>query len=271
MKLITLLEKYDIYNDLNSKFPDMVKLSEEIEVIPWRDEFNIADKNPEVIENIEFLRILLHNNMISSEEYEKQLKKVSTGYASKTLGMAFIDKKQVSFRSPAPHPGIVLHELGHIYFGVNDLLWNASYGGGETLFYLALKGFPITEGHIRRYHAILEQIYENTDEVHRKIADAIAPNIEVYPHLFPVCLHAGYIPDLDVHSAHEFFEFFNDLKSEKWEKVPVLQHHLFSFFQNLVDGLKYNDPHWSNYAKWLGLTSSPRNTIKNTERKQQRR
>lgn len=252
MKLITLLEKYDIYDDLNSKFPDMVKLSEEIEVIPWRDEFNIADKNPEVIENIEFLNMLFHNNMISPEEYEKQLKKISTGYASKTLGMAFIDKKQVSFRSPSPHPGIVLHELGHIYFGVNDLLWNASYGGGEILFYLALKGFPITEGHIRRYHAILEQIYKNPDEVHRKIADAIAPNIKVYPHLFPICLHAGYIPDFDVRSAHEFY---NDLRSKKWEKVPVLQHHLFSFFQNLVDGLKYNDPHWFNYAKWLGLTS----------------
>lgn len=249
--LSELLKKYPFYYALKNKFPKMLFLANEIKIIPWEENFNLFDKNPEIIDTIEFLDILLKNNIITSEKYAEYLKNVSKGYASKTMGIAFINKKQVSFRSQSPHPDIVLHELGHIYFEVNDLLWNASYGGGETLFHLALKEkYTITEHHIRNYHSLLEQTFKNSEKIHKLITDTIAPKINVYPHLFTICLFAGYIPYFDTQLA---YEFFNDLKSEKWSTIPVDQNHLFSFFQNLIDGLIYRDSTWVFFAKLIGI------------------
>lgn len=251
MKLSEIIGKYDFYPSLQKKFPSMANLAEEVEVIPWRDEFNVADKNPEVIEALEFLDMLLKNGMITEEQYIEQSRKVATSYASKTMGMAFIKDRKISFREAVPKPAIVLHELGHVYFQVHDILWNASYGGGEILLHLALNNrYYITEGHIRRYHALLEKTYEDPEGVHKLITDAIAPRLDVYPHLFTICLFAGYIPDFEARTA---FEFWDDLKSEKWGTIPVEQHHLFAFMQNLVEGLKYDDPAWVNFAEWLGI------------------
>lgn len=254
MTLLELLKRYEIFNVLKSKFPGMIDRAGEINVIPWNKEFNVADRNPEVIETIEFLDILLKNGMITEQDYTEQVRRISTGYASKTLAIAFIGRKEVSFRSEVPDQNVVLHELGHIYFNVNDLIWSASYGGGEILFHLALKEkYNITEKNIRRYHTLLKQIYENAEEVHRVITDSIAHRLDVYPHLFTICIFAGYIPDI---GAHITPEISNDLKSEEWAQVPVMQHHLFSFFQNMMDGLKYRDSIWVSFAKWLKIIMS---------------
>ncbi|MEM5777606.1 MAG: hypothetical protein QXJ06_04135, partial [Candidatus Aenigmatarchaeota archaeon] len=194
--LIDFLNKHSQVEKLKEKFPDMVEFSKTVEVIPWRKEFEIKDKNPEVIDSIEFLDLLFKNKMISPEQYQQQLNKVVKGFASKTVAISFIEEKQVSFRSAVPDLDTILHELGHVYFEVNDLIWNASYGGGEILFHLALQDkYKINEGHIRRYHAYLIQTFESPDLIHKKIAETIAPKIKVYPHLFPICLFEGYIPE----------------------------------------------------------------------------
>lgn len=249
--LSEILDRLEIKTALNEKFPGMSAFAGEVEVIPWQDDFNVADKNPEVIETIEFLDMLLKNSMITEEQYKEQSRKISTSYSSKTMGLAWIDTKKVSFRDAVPKPYIVLHELGHIYFQANDILWNSSYGGGEILLWLALEDrYDITEGHIRRFHGLIEQIYEDPEGVHEIITGAIAPKLDVYPHLFPVCLFAGYMPEFDYKDAHDFFD---DLKSPKWADIPVEQRQLFTFFQNLTDGLKYNDSFWVSFAGWLGI------------------
>jgi hypothetical protein len=251
MYLSGLLKKHQIYQKLKEKFPGMAEFAKKVLIIPWSDDFNIRDKNPEVIETIQFLDILLQNKLITQDEYRKQIKKISSGYAARTVGISFMDKKQVSFRDSVPDSTVVLHELGHIYFQVNDLFWNASYGGGEILLWLALKDkYNITENHIRHFHHIIEGIYEDTENTHRLIANTIAPKLNVYPHLYPICLFAGYMPDFDNSIT---FDFYNDLQSEKWNTLTVDKHHLFSFIQNLTEGLKYNDSFWVSFAKWLKI------------------
>lgn len=165
------------------------------------------------------------------------------------MAIAFIEKRQVSFRDPEPSSNIVLHELGHIYFQVNDLFWSTRYGGGEILLHLALNNrYHITEEHIRRYHGYLEQVYENPEGIHRVIANTIAPHLGVFPHLFPICLSAGYIPDFDIQGSSELLD---DLKSTGWAEIEVRKNHLFSFFQYMTEGLKYADSFWIKYAEWL--------------------
>lgn len=250
--LDSLLIKYPQVERLKSKFPDMYEFSKSVEIIPWQEEFGIRDKNPEVIDAIEFLDILYKNNMISSEQYKQKLGEISKGFASKTLAVSFIKEKQVSFRTEAPKFDVVLHELGHIYFEVNDFIWNSIYGGGEVLLHFALQDrYKISEGHIRRYHAYLMQIFEVPEFIHNKIVETIAPKIGVYPHLFPICLFGGYIPELP--DEIDNFEIFNDFNSPEWQKYYVTQSHLFAFFQNLISGLCYKDSLSVQYAKWLGI------------------
>ncbi|MCS7215778.1 MAG: hypothetical protein NZ826_06475, partial [Thermodesulfovibrio sp.] len=220
----------------------------EIEIIPWTSEFAIADHNPEIINSIQNLEKLLAQGKISKEKFNQEIEKLK-GYSSKTLAIAFNKLKKVSFREMPPSPLIAIHELGHVYFQVNDLLWNAIYGGGEILLWLALKNrFHVTEKNIKFYLNLLKNVYLNPEQVHKFITRKIANKIKVYPHLLPICLFAGFIPSI---SSLEVLTL--DLSSEEWKNVPVNDSHLFEFFQNLVSGLQYNDVIWINYAKWLGL------------------
>lgn len=255
MRLIELLKNYEIFTKLQEKFPGMAEFAEQVEIIPWEEKFNVLDKNPEVIDTIEFLDMLLQNKLISKSDHHKQLQKVVKNYASKTLGMAWIAEKKVSFRTELPKPYVVLHELGHIYFEANDLFWNASYGGGETLMWLALNdSFTITEGHIRRFHELVKMTYEDSEAVHNFIVERIAPKLDVYPHLFTICLFSACIPDVETDDHENFNRLMcGDLKSEEWAKIKVLSHHIFLFFQDLISGLQYNDSFSIYFAKLLEI------------------
>lgn len=165
----------------------MAQAAEEVEVIGWKDDFNIEQR---------------------------------------TLGIAFIGEKKVSFRSTTVD--IVLHELGHIYFDIGDLAWNSVYGGGEILLLLGLQNrFYVTEDHIRRYHSLVESTLEKPENAHRVITTSIAPKIGVFPHLFPISLYGGVIPH---NMEKEAYGMCGDLQSPKWGEIQVTKDHLFSFF-----------------------------------------
>lgn len=254
MKLIELIQQNPSqeYLLLKEKFPTLYKLTYEIEIIPWQEEYAIADRNPDELDIIESLESLLEKNQISFEEFQTRRQKLNN-YVSKTLAIAFIDTKQISFREKSPPAWLVIHELGHVYFKVNDLIWNATLGGGEVLLWLSLKNkYKITEQHIHRYHRLLKQTFKNPELVHRYIVKRIAPKINVYPHLFPICLYAGTLP-LSFNNKIIDEIFANNLLSSHWKEINITPAHLFSFFQNLIAGLQYQDPYSITYAYWLKI------------------
>jgi len=222
------------------KFPDFVEFSKEIEVIPWQEEFEIGDLNPEVVDFIEFLDRLLQMQAISREEYEREIGKLPS-YASRTEGVAFIEEKVVSFRSPNPEEHVVVHEIGHCYFRENDRVWSASYGGGESLFWLILrKGLPLNELSIFQYHSWLRRTLEGqVEEVAKEIVRKLSKlNLPVFPHIYTYQLWAGTLGiDAGKIPGHLLF----DLENPEWEKVEVSREGLMSFFANLIVGASLND------------------------------
>ncbi|MEN3039791.1 MAG: hypothetical protein ABDI07_11720, partial [Candidatus Kryptonium sp.] len=104
MTLYEFIKRYErgdyaeLLNKFKFKFPSMFELTREIEVIPWQPDFAIADKNPEVINQLEFYEFLLKNNIITEEDYKKQTEKLGRQYSSRTEAVSFIQTKQVSFR-----------------------------------------------------------------------------------------------------------------------------------------------------------------------------
>ncbi|MEM4620858.1 MAG: hypothetical protein QW607_11680 [Desulfurococcaceae archaeon] len=161
---------------LKKHFPQMLEFSKKVPVFPWKEEYNIADHNPEVIENLKALENLLSSGAISEEEYLAKSKELfqDRKYASRTEGIAFIEEGFVSFRDENPKIGIILHELGHIYFQEPDIYWNAVYGGGEILFWLALNGsFKISEEHIRRHMEYLKRAYTEPEVLGKELTSLI--------------------------------------------------------------------------------------------------
>jgi hypothetical protein len=222
------------------KFPDFVEFSREIEVIPWQEEFEIGDLNPEVVDFIEFLDRLLQMQAISREEYEREIGKLPS-YASRTEGVAFIEEKTVSFRSPNPEEHVVVHEIGHCYFRENDRIWSASYGGGESLFWLILrKGLPLNELSIFQYHSWLRRTLEGqVEEVAKEIVRKLSKlNLPVFPHIYTYQLWAGTL-GIDARKIPGHLLF--DLENPEWEKVEVSREGLMSFFANLIVGASLND------------------------------
>jgi len=160
MKAYEYLVRCPSFPLIQKKFPDFVEFSKSVDVVPWADEYAIADKNPEVIDFLEFLEKLLEMRAISQEEYERETAKLPS-YASKTGGVAFIEDNVVSFRDENPSEHVVVHEIGHCYFKENDRVWSASYGGGESLFWLILrKDLPLSELSIFQYHSWLRRTLE---------------------------------------------------------------------------------------------------------------
>jgi hypothetical protein len=58
MQAIELLEKSDIFPKLKKLFPEFVESARTITVIPWEESFQVADKNPEIIDAIDFYEML---------------------------------------------------------------------------------------------------------------------------------------------------------------------------------------------------------------------
>jgi hypothetical protein len=174
----------EVFEKWKKKFPLMYEYAEKVEVIPWSDEYAVADRNPEIIDALEYYDFLRENGLISDEEHNKyitELNKQMKGIASKTLGIAFMEENKVSFREKAPKLYVALHELGHCYFKKPDPLWASSYGGGEDIMWLitADKLSPQTEYNelaVANYMDWL-QLTKVNPLLARNLIDAIARHI----------------------------------------------------------------------------------------------
>ena len=260
MKAIEFLERHypDTLKVLEDKFPEFVKTARRIKVIPWREEFQVADKNQEVIDEIEFWETLAKGGLISEEEAGRRINALlkEKGYSSKTMGIAFIEAGEVSFRNEVPPLSVLLHEIGHVHFKEPDPVWSSTYGGGETLFWLALKkDYPIGEEEIRRFHSLFKRAQNGEHlEVAKEIVEKVAPlwGEQIVPAFYPLCLAAGWSPHYVYEAASEELDPF-DLKNPEWEKVLPHRNDVVTFFIELTEGLKYQDSFWTEYAKKLGI------------------
>ncbi len=252
MKAYEYLVRCPSFPLISKKFPDFVAFSKSVEVIPWQEGFAIADHNPEVIDYLEFLEKLLQMRAISQEEYEREVSKLPA-YASKTGGVAFIEEGVVSFREENPPEHIVVHEVGHCYFKENDRVWSASYGGGESLFWLILrKDLPLNELAIFQYHSWLRRALEGqVEEVAKEVLKRLSKlNLPVFPHIYTYQLWAGTLGiDASKIPPHLLF----DLQNKEWEKIEVSRAGLMSFFANLIVGASLGDSVQLAYLQALFL------------------
>ncbi len=221
MNLKTFLdEKYSNDNHFKKwklKFPKMYNFASQVKVIPWQDEYAVADRNPEIIDEIKFYEMLLDNKMITEEEYQQFVRRLPP--ASKTLGVAFIEDKAVSFRNSFPTLATAIHELGHVYFRETDPVWSSAYGGGEELMWLIAT--DKTEGgeeEIIKWNTLMRMAYEDYDRLLNildKAAESVAsqynmdimgndnwiaikafPNIPKRP-IYGYMLYSGVMPTTD--------------------------------------------------------------------------
>lgn len=132
------------FQAFKEKFPKMFEFSKEVKIVPWKEEYAVGDCNPEIVDALKELHESLEKRLISPKEYLERFEELRKEFvkegASKTEGMAFPERKEVSFRDKKPSFYVVLHELGHVYFKVDDSLWKARFGGGELVFWLILRG-----------------------------------------------------------------------------------------------------------------------------------
>jgi hypothetical protein len=271
MTVFDLIKRHypDYLFRLKKIYPDFFAFLKSIPILPWKDEYNIADRNPELIEAIEELKTLRSEGKISEEEYLKKIKDLSGTYASRTEGIAFINEGFVSFRDKKPSIGVILHEAGHIYFGETDLFWNSTYGGGEVLFWLGLEErYRITEENVRYYMSLLREGYENPQAAAEKILEKLSElNFNCRKSLFCYFLYAGTLPDPRIVASEigfsspeekqKFIEDFNramlDLNDSFWNTVPHTRSVVFYFFQDLISGLVHFDPFYTVYAEKIGI------------------
>ena len=248
MKAFDYLVRCPSFPLIQRKFPDFVEFSKSVEVVPWEDEYAIADHNPEVIDFLEFLGKLLEMKAITQEEYEREIAKLPA-YASKTGGVAFIEEGVVSFRDDHPAEHIVVHEIGHCYFREPDQVWSASYGGGESLFWLIIRNdLPLNELAIFQWHSRLRRTLEGrVEEVAEEIVRKLSKlNLPVFPHLYTYQLWAGTMGvDTEKIPPHLFI----DLGNERWREVKISKAGVLSFFANLIVGASLGDSIYSAYLQ----------------------
>jgi len=232
-------------------FPEMLEFSKQVPVFSWKEEYNVADYKPELILEIEKLEKRLENGEITQEEYEKKVKDLGLTYASITKGIAFNEEGFVAFRDEIPSLGILLHELGHVYFQVPDAEWGASYGGGEILFWLALdERYKITEENIRHYMELLRRARIEPQRVGEELAEKIAKAVsfDCLASLYVFSLYAGVIPDEVSQYALEDLPF-NPVLLE----IPYTEKAVVDFLVHTVDGLRWDDSFCIAYARAMGL------------------
>jgi hypothetical protein len=261
LKAIELIEKLDIFSKLQKLFPEFVESAKTITVIPWQEEFQIADKNPEIIDAMDFYAMLYKNKKISQEEYEKQINDLfaqAKGYISRTEGIAFIKEREISFRSPKPKITYVIHEIGHIHYEEPDPVWSATYGGGELLMQLALfQNYTTDDASIRHYHSIIHNASILPENTARELAETIIEKTKLpcYPSLHAISLFSGTIPDGLWEQLREkkLEEIYDKLNDSRWKEIDVTYSHIRMFLTNIVDGLRYRDNFSIAFAKALGL------------------
>ena len=233
MNLQEFLREYPEHEKLKEKFPDLWDYAKEVEVIEWQEDFNVADHNPEVIDEIDFVDMLYRNGMITKEEYERKVKSVSS-YASKTLGIAFIEERQVSFRSKRPDFSVVVHELGHCYFEAPDSVWSSVYGGGESILWLIYN--DMIEGNedtVRDWIEMMRLSYEDKDKI-MEFLDNFAVG---------VANKYGLELSKEDRPIVELMKFAGTLT-----ETGLMPH---AFFIETIEGLRWEDPFYSVFAKEL--------------------
>ena len=255
MKAIEIFEKHypKLTKSIEKHFPDFLKTAEEVAVIPWQEEFQIADKNPEVIEEVEFWNTLLDSGVISEGEWRTKTNQAlrKSGYASKTMGISFMETKEVSFRQKVPDQAVLVHEVGHVHFQEIDAFWSSTYGGGEILFWLGLKEkYSVKEENVRRFMSLFRKAHDAGHlEVAEEIVEKIGPLFgeQIVPHFYTICLFSGWLPDGVGKLEIDTF----DLKNEKWLDVEPERYDVVMFFPNLTSGLQFADPFWVQFARAL--------------------
>ncbi|WP_029523532.1 hypothetical protein [Persephonella sp. KM09-Lau-8] len=264
MNLYQLMQKYypKDTEKIKEALPKMVEFAKEVEVIPWNEEFQVADKNPEYIDQINLLEMMLKSELITEEEFKKEIRKIP--YASKTLGTALIQEKKVSFRDKIPPIGVMFHELGHVFFKASDLEWNETYGGGEIYAKISINKIKkITEEQIADFMRIYRLIYmvpsEKIEEVSWLIGKEIKKEIgESFPeHPLSMMIMAGSIPTIEFEKGKE--DFYNAYPPQKLDeklknnkviiKPKYLKSALLQFISTYMqDGYIYGDPFFIQYA-----------------------
>lgn len=261
MKAIELIEKLDIFSKLQKLFPEFIESAKTITIIPWQEEFQIADKNPELLDAMDFYAMLYKNKMISQEEYEKQINELFTqakGYISRTEGISFIKEREISFRSPKPKITYVIHEIGHIHYEEPDPVWSATYGGGELLMQLALfQNYTTNDASIRHYHSIIHNASILPENTTRELAEAIIQKTKLpcYPSLHAISLFSGAIPDglWEQLRGRKLEEIYDKLSDSRWEQVKVTYSNIRIFLTGVLEGLRYRDSFSIAFAKALNF------------------
>jgi hypothetical protein len=261
MKSITLLEQTNLFPRLLKLFPEFVDSARSIEVIPWQESFQIADRNPQVIDTLEFYGQLLRNGLITKDQHDKYVQDAlseTKGIISRTEGIAFISKREISFRSPNPHPAYIVHEIGHVHYSEPDPIWSATYGGGEALMQLALWDKYTTDDRtIRRFHQILHDSAVYPQQVANQLAHIIAEktHVKCYPNLYAFELFAGTIPSDLMDQLHEkgLTDIYSNFDDPRWSQIQVSHEGIRMFLIDLIEGVKWQDPFYFAYAKALEL------------------
>jgi len=261
MKAIELLEKVEVLPRLQKLFPEFVESACSIEVIPWSEDYQIADKNPELFDAKDFYDQLLKNGLITQEQHQKYIEEVfiaAKGMISRTEGIAFNTARGISFRSPRPHPAYIIHEIGHVHYQEPDPIWSSVYGGGESLMQLALwKNYTTNDDAIRRYHKILHDAVINPEQVADEIATKIlnAVKLDCYPHLYAIEIFSGTIPHDAMKQLHDkgLEDLYSELEDPRWAEIKVTDDGLRMFMVNLNEGVKWEDSFNIAFAKALNL------------------
>jgi hypothetical protein len=259
MKAIELLENSDIFPKLEKLFPEFIESARTITVIPWEERFQVADKNPELLDTIDFYKMLYKNKLISQEEYEKQIKELfaqAKGYVSRTEGIAFIKERKISFRSPQPKIIYVIHEIGHIHYEEPDPVWSATYGGGEILMQLALfQSYVTSDKAIRTYHSIIHKALSQSQNTAKELAEIIIEKTKLpcYPNLHVISLFSGTILNglLEQLKTKKLEEIYNKFDDPRWEDLEVSYSDIRLFLINVLEGLTYGDSFSTTFAKAL--------------------
>ena len=239
MRLYELLSSYEeseYLKKFKEKFPLIFEFSKEVEVLPWREEFGIADFNPEVVDKLEELEEKLKEGLISKEEYEREVRNLKE--ASRTEGIAFLEKKQVSFRRERPHLSLVLHELGHVFFGESDRIWSSRYGGGEFLMRLIIE--EVVDGDektVRDFMEFLKQLDENPEKAGRLLDRAAQAVSKKY--------------GLSCTGAREFSLRCGVILFPSERTEALSREECSMFVINMLEGANFKDPLWTECLKEL--------------------
>ncbi|MEM4668903.1 MAG: hypothetical protein QW650_00080 [Thermofilum sp.] len=248
MMAIELLERYaDLVERLREGFEGFLESAKRIEVVPWRDEFAVADKNPEVFFQIERLRKELEEGRIDWKVYKEMMEKLAVVPTCVTMGVAFIEEGKVSFRKVPPPADVLIHEVGHVHFRVGDLYWSSEYGGGELLVWAHLKRICDTdEEKVKSFMEFYELATHDAEKAHKIFLERLAPFIRAHgiaPHVAALLEFMGCLVDTNIPI---------DPSDPSWKDVPVKKEHVLNALGEIVSGVCVSDPSFLFLAKKMG-------------------